>query len=138
MARILAGKAKHLPLGNLEAKRDWGHAREYVEAIWLMLQQPVPDDFVIATGQAHSVRDFVDLAFGCAGLDYRDYVVQDPALYRPAEVNVLLGNAEKARRTLGWSPRVQLRDLIQEMVDADRAALGISMNAQVHEASLLA
>ena len=101
VARILAGKATTLPLGNLEAKRDWGHAREYVEAMWLMLQQPDPDDYVIATGETNSVRDFVDLAFSHAGLDYRQYVVNDPELFRPAEVNLLLGDSSKARARLG-------------------------------------
>src|SRR5438552_2614877 len=97
-ARVLAGKSATLPLGNLEAKRDWGHAREYVEAMWLMMQQPAPDDYVVATGECHSVRDFVELAFAHAGLDYRKYVVTDPQLYRPAEVNLLKGDASKARR----------------------------------------
>src|SRR5205809_517979 len=96
VARILAGRSTTLPLGNLDAKRDWGHAREYVEAMWLMLQQPEPDDYVVATGETNSVRDFVDLAFAHVGLDYRDYVVNDPDLFRPAEVNISLGDSSKA------------------------------------------
>jgi len=96
VARILAGKAAELRLGNLEAKRDWGHAREYVEAMWLMLQQPVPEDYVVATGETHSVREFADLAFRAAGLDYEKYVKLDEDLYRPSEVNLLLGDASKA------------------------------------------
>ncbi len=101
LARILSGKANQLKLGNLDAKRDWGHAREYVEAMWLMLQQPDPDDYVVATGETHSVREFVETAFAHVGLDYRDYVVADPTLFRPAEVNILMGGcyeiAPKAR-----------------------------------------
>src|SRR6266480_1073918 len=125
VARILAGKATTLPLGNLEAKRDWGHAREYVEAMWRMLQQPEPDDYVVATGETHSVREFVDLAFSHAGLDYRKYVVNDPDLFRPAEVNLLLGDATKARRKLGWSHRTGFQALVSEMVEADCQALGL-------------
>src|SRR6266436_4948110 len=125
VARILAGNANELALGNLEAHRDWGHARDYVEAMWLMLQQPEPDDYVIATGEAHSVREFADLAFQLAGLDYRDYVVWDTALYRPAEVDLLLGNAERARKRLGWRPRIMFQDLVSEMVLADCRAAGV-------------
>jgi GDPmannose 4,6-dehydratase len=124
-ARILAGKSATLPLGNLEAKRDWGHAREYVEAMWLMLQQPEPDDYVISTGETHSVREFVDLAFSHAGLDYRQYVVSDPDLFRPAEVNLLLGDCSKARATLGWKNQIQFEDLVREMVEEDCRALGV-------------
>jgi len=125
VARILAGKATTLPLGNLEAKRDWGHAREYVEAMWRMLQQPDPDDYVIATGETHSVRDFVDLAFSHAGLDYRKYVVNDPDLFRPAEVNLLLGDSAKARARLGWKNRIGFEALVREMVEEDCLALGV-------------
>jgi GDPmannose 4,6-dehydratase len=125
VARILAGKSTSLPLGNLEAKRDWGHAREYVEAMWLMLQQPDPDDYVIATGETHSVREFVELAFSHAGLDYRKYVVSDPDLFRPAEVNLLLGDSAKARAKLGWRNQVRFGDLVREMVEEDCRALGV-------------
>src|SRR6267378_8718562 len=122
-ARILAGKSATLPLGNLEAKRDWGHAREYVEAMWLMLQQPEPDDYVISTGETRSVRDFVDLAFSHAGLDYRKYVVNDPDLFRPAEVNLLLGDSSRARGRFGWEPKIRFEDLVKEMVEEDCRAL---------------
>src|ERR1039458_5657385 len=124
-ARILAGKSSELRLGNLEALRDWGHAREYVVAMWLMLQQAQPDDYVVATGQCHSVREFVELAFSHVGLDYTRFVTPDPELYRPAEVNVLQGDASKARRVLGWTHQVEFADLVREMVDADCRALGI-------------
>jgi GDPmannose 4,6-dehydratase len=125
IARIVAGKAQKLRLGNLEAKRDWGHARDYVEAMWLMLQQPEPDEYVVATGKNHSVREFVDLAFSFVGLDYRRYVVSDSALHRPAEVNELLGDAEKAKRKLGWIPKTGFRDLVHEMVCFDCNAQGV-------------
>lgn len=131
VARILAGKSKQLKLGNLDAKRDWGHAREYVHAMWLMLQQPEPDDYVIATGETHSVHEFVEAAFECAGLDYREYVVSDPELFRPSEVNILLGNAAKAEQKFGWAPQVRFRDLVWEMVDADCRSLGIARVGQV-------
>jgi GDPmannose 4,6-dehydratase len=124
VARILAGKADELKLGNLEAKRDWGHAREYVEAMWLMLQQEEPDDYVIATGETHTVAEFVQVAFSRVGLDPAKHVRVDPALYRPAEVNILLGDASKARRKLGWEPRTRFRDLVIEMVEADCRAAG--------------
>lgn len=119
VARIAAGKAKELPLGNLDAKRDWGHAREYVDAMWRMLQQPEPDDYVVATGETHSVREFCELAFSAVNLDYRDYVKVDQRFYRPAEVDLLVGDASKARRVLGWEPKVTFRELVQEMVMAD-------------------
>lgn len=125
VARILAGKSKELRLGNLDAQRDWGHAREYVEAMWMMLQQPEPDDYVIATGDTYSVRDLAELAFGAVGLDWRRYVVCDPELHRPSEVNVLKGDASKARRALGWTPRIRFRELILEMVANDCSALGL-------------
>ena len=123
VARILAGRAKELRLGNLEARRDWGHARDFVQAMWLMLQQPSPDDYVIATGETHSVRDFVEAAFAEVGLDYRKYVVDDPLLYRPAEVNVLQGDYSKARQKLGWAPVVKFEALVREMVNADCEAM---------------
>ena len=119
VARIRAGQAKELRLGNLDAKRDWGHAREYVEAMWMMLQQDVPDDYVVATGETHSVREFVELAFQCVGLDYQKYVVIDDDLYRPAEVNILQGDPSKARRVLGWTHKVNFEGLVREMVFSD-------------------
>jgi GDPmannose 4,6-dehydratase len=127
VARIRAGKARELRLGNLEARRDWGHAREYVEAMWLMLQQPEPDDYVVATGESHSVREFAELAFSLASLDYRDYVRPDPGLFRPAEVNELIGNPAKARAKLGWRNRIGFRDLVTEMVETDCRALGVPL-----------
>jgi GDPmannose 4,6-dehydratase len=125
VARIAAGRARELRLGNLEAQRDWGHAREYVQAMWLMLQQREPDDYVIATGETHTVREFVELAFAHAGLDYRDYVKPDPDLFRPAEVNLLQGDASKAMKKLGWSHRIGFEALVREMVEADCRALGL-------------
>ena len=125
IARILAGRSHQLRLGNLDARRDWGSAREYVEAMWLMLQQPEPDDYVVATGESHSVREFMELAFDYAGLDWKKHVVIDPALFRPAEVNVLLGDASKARTKLGWTHRTTFEALVREMVDADCEALSV-------------
>ena len=124
-AAIAAGKANQLQLGNLDARRDWGHAPDYVEAMWLMLQQDVPDDYVIATGETHSVREFCELAFACVGLDYRKYVVTDPQLYRPAEVDLLIGDASKAKENLGWSSHTSFEDLVRLMVTADCRAQGI-------------
>ncbi|MFN8176572.1 MAG: GDP-mannose 4,6-dehydratase [bacterium] len=123
VARIKKGKAKELHLGNLDARRDWGFAGDYVRAMWMMLQQPEPDDFVIATGEAHTVREFAERAFAHVGLDARDHVVVDPALYRPAEVEHLVGDASKARAKLGWRPETSFDDLVGTMVDADVAAL---------------
>jgi GDPmannose 4,6-dehydratase len=119
VARIKAGLQDKLFMGNLEAKRDWGYAKEYVEAMWLMLQQPEPDDYVIATGETHSVREFLELSFDRVGLDWQKYVEIDPKFYRPAEVNQLVGKAEKARKKLNWSPRTKFADLVRLMVDAD-------------------
>ena len=119
VARIKLGLVSELPLGNLEAKRDWGHARDYVRAMQLMLQQPQPDDYVVATGETHSVREFCELAFGEVGLDYHDYVRKDEAVYRPAEVDLLIGDASKARNVLKWEPTVNFRELVKEMVHAD-------------------
>jgi GDPmannose 4,6-dehydratase len=119
VARIKLGLAKELPLGNLEARRDWGHAQDFVRAIHLMLQQEKPDDYVIATGQTHSVRDLCKLAFECAGLDYRDHVISRPEFYRPAEVHVLQGDASKARTALGWEPTCDFRQLVEMMVKHD-------------------
>jgi GDPmannose 4,6-dehydratase len=121
VARIQAGGATTLPLGNLQARRDWGYAGDYVEAMWRMLQQPTPDDYVIATGQSHSVQDFCELAFARVGLRWQDHVVVDPALVRPAEVDLLLGDASKAKRVLGWAPQVSFQRLVAMMVDADVA-----------------
>jgi GDPmannose 4,6-dehydratase len=118
-AKIKFGLATELPLGNLDAKRDWGHAREYVKAMWLMLQQPTPGDYIIATGENHTVREFVELAFSYVGLDYRNYVQIDKRLYRPAEVDVLLGDTSLARTTLGWNYNLRFADLVHEMVDED-------------------
>lgn len=119
VARIKLGLARELSLGNLEAKRDWGHARDYVRAMWLMLQQDKPGDYVVATGRNASVRQFCELAFGHVGLDYRDHVVTREELKRPAEVDVLLGNSSKARTRLGWEPTVTLEQLVTKMVEAD-------------------
>jgi len=118
-ARIKLGLAKELSLGNLEAKRDWGHAREYVESMWLMLQQDRPDEYVVATGETHSVAQFAEAAFRHVNLDYRDYVKVDPLFMRPAEVELLLGDPAKAGRELGWRPRTRFADLVAEMVEAD-------------------
>jgi len=123
VARILSGRAKELPLGNLQAKRDWGHAREYVRAMWLMLQQPSPEDYVIATGETHTVGEFAQAAFAEVGLDYRAYVTDDQRLYRPAEVNILQGDYSKAREKLGWSPAIKFHALVKEMVAADCEAI---------------
>jgi GDPmannose 4,6-dehydratase len=119
VARIKFGLQEKLVMGNLDAMRDWGFAGDYIQAAWLMLQQEKPDDFVVATGLKHSVRELVDLAFSHAGLDWRDHVVSDPALFRPAEVNTLRGDASKARRVLGWAPKVSFAELVRMMVDAD-------------------
>ncbi|HUS07036.1 MAG TPA: GDP-mannose 4,6-dehydratase [Bryobacteraceae bacterium] len=125
VARILAGKARTLKLGNLDAKRDWGHAREYVEAMWLMLQQDQPDDYVIATGATNSVRDFAQMAFSSVGLEYEKFLVIDSNLYRPTEVNQLVGDASKARQQLSWKPRTPFPELVREMVEADCKLLGL-------------
>ena len=124
VARIKLGLAKELRLGNLEARRDWGYAGDYVEGMWMMLQQDKPDDYVICTGQTHSVREFCEAAFAYVGLDYEDYVIQDERFYRPAEVDLLVGDPEKARNILGWEPRVSFEELIQMMVDADLQYIG--------------
>lgn len=119
VARIKFGLAKELRLGNIDARRDWGHARDYVRAMWMMLQQETPDDYVVATGVTTTVRDMCRIAFDYAGLDMDKHVVIDPAFYRPAEVDVLLGDSSRARRQLGWEPQISLEALICEMVDAD-------------------
>jgi GDPmannose 4,6-dehydratase len=127
VARIKLGLADHLTLGNLDARRDWGHARDYVQAMWLMLQQDVAEDFVIATGQAASIRDFCRLAFGHVGLDPEIYLRSDPALLRPAEVDLLLGDASKAQSKLGWSAETPLAALATEMVEADLARYRVKL-----------
>ncbi len=119
VARIKLGLADKLVLGNLDALRDWGYAGDYVRAMWMMLQQEQPDDYVVATGEKHSVRELLDLAFGHVGLDWHDYVVSDPKLFRPAEINTLRGDASKARRVLGWEPTVSFPELIRMMVELD-------------------
>jgi GDPmannose 4,6-dehydratase len=118
-ARIKLGLASELRLGNLEARRDWGHARDYVRAMYLMLQQPQPDDYVISTGESHTVGELVRIAFDCVGLDWKKYVVQDPNLIRPAEVDLLIGDASKAKQKLGWIPTIHFQELVREMVAAD-------------------
>ena len=123
VAQIKAGLQKKLYLGNLDAKRDWGYAREYVEAMWLMLQQEAPDDYVIATGETHSVEEFLNEAFSRAGLNWRDYVEIDSKYLRPAEVDLLIGDASKAKSVLGWKPTVSFTGLVHLMVDADMEAL---------------
>ena len=121
VARIKAGLATTLPMGNLQARRDWGFAGDYVEAMWRMLQQPQPDNYVVATGETHSVQELCERAFARAGLNWKDHVVVDRALVRPAEVDSLLGDATKAKRMLGWAPKVSFNDLVDMMVDADLA-----------------
>ena len=121
VGRIKHGLQDKFYLGNLEAKRDWGYAGDYVEAMWMMLQHPEPEDFVIATGQTHAVRELLDEAFGYAGLDWRKFVEIDPRYHRPTEVDLLLGDASKARRLLGWEPKVSFKELVRKMVDADMA-----------------
>jgi GDPmannose 4,6-dehydratase len=123
VARIKAGLDRELRLGNLEAKRDWGFAGDYVRAMWLMLQQDDADDYVVGTGETHSVEEFVSIAFAHAGLDWRQYVVVDPQFYRPAEVDLLLADPAKARRCLGWQPQMPFEQMVRTMVDADLAAL---------------
>jgi GDPmannose 4,6-dehydratase len=121
VARIKLGVARDLALGNLDARRDWGHARDYVQAMWLMLQQAEPDDYVVATGRSTSIREFCRIAFGCVGLDWQEFVRVSPDLLRPAEVDVLQGDATKAHRQLGWQATVTLEELAAEMVEADIA-----------------
>jgi len=119
IAEILAKKIDKIHLGNLDAKRDWGFAGDYVEAMWLMLQQPEADDYVIATGETHSVREFLEEAFGTVGLDWQKYVEIDPKYFRPAEVDLLIGDPSKAKEKLGWEPKVKFKDLVKMMVEAD-------------------
>jgi len=119
VAHIKAGLEEKLYLGNLDAKRDWGYAKEYVEAMWLMLQQDEPGDYVVATGETHSVREFLDEAFGLVGLDWKEHVVHDPRYLRPAEVDLLIGDASKARSKIGWQPKTTFKELVRLMVEAD-------------------
>lgn len=129
VARIKLGLARELRLGNLEARRDWGYAGDYVRAMWLMLQQDTPRDYVVATGETHSVRELVEIAFDYVGLDWRDYVVQDPRFMRPAEVDLLVGDASRARAELGWEPTVRFEELVRMMVEADLERLQRSPEA---------
>jgi GDPmannose 4,6-dehydratase len=131
VAYIKAGLQDKLYLGNLDSKRDWGYAKEYVEAMWLMLQQDQPDDFVIATGETHSIRELCAEAFGCAGLDWEKYVVTDPRYLRPAEVDILIGDAAKAKRVLGWEAKTKFKDLIHLMVQADIQLLNDKLAGKV-------
>jgi GDPmannose 4,6-dehydratase len=125
IAKILAGKQKKVYLGNLDSKRDWGHAKDYVEAMWMMLQQEQPDDYVIATGETHSVREFLEAAFSEVGKDYKDFVEFDKRYLRPTEVDLLIGDSSKAQKKLGWKPKVGFKALVKDMVRADLAAEGL-------------
>jgi len=122
---ILAGKKKKIYLGNLDAKRDWGYAPEFVEAMWSILQQDVPDDYVIGTGESRSVKEFLETAFGYLDLDWKKYVEIDPKYYRPTEVEVLKADSSKARKIMNWTPKITFEDLIKIMVDADLEAVGL-------------
>jgi GDPmannose 4,6-dehydratase len=132
IAKILAGKAGELRLGNLDAKRDWGHARDFVEAMWLMLQQDQPKDYVVATGMMRSVREFVEAAFGAVGLDWKKYVVVDQAYMRPAEVHELRGDSTKARKELGWNPKTTFEQLVHEMLEHDLKLEGVDPAKHLH------
>ncbi|MER3432438.1 MAG: GDP-mannose 4,6-dehydratase [Leptolyngbya sp. ERB_1_1] len=129
IARIVAGQQKKLYLGNLDAKRDWGYAKDYVRAMWLMLQQEQPDDYVVATGETHSVQEFLDVAFGRVNLDWQDYVEFDQRYLRPTEVDLLIGDPAKAKKQLNWEPSVTFEELVHLMVDADLQGVGISTSA---------
>jgi GDPmannose 4,6-dehydratase len=134
VARIVHGMQDKLTLGNLEARRDWGYAPEFVEAMWLVLQQDEPQDFVIATGETHSVQEFAEEAFGLVNLDWKDHVVVDHAYLRPAEVDLLIGDATKAREQLGWEPKIKFKQLVKLMVEADLKLVGrelITKNAKL-------
>jgi GDPmannose 4,6-dehydratase len=124
VSRIKHGLATELRLGNLDAQRDWGYAGDYVEAMWMMLQQDIADDFVVCSGETHSVREFCQVAFDHVGLDWEQYVVVDPQFYRPAEVDLLIGDHSKATEVLGWTPKTGFDDLVRMMVDADMDRLG--------------
>jgi GDPmannose 4,6-dehydratase len=125
LAAILAGKQKHLYLGNLDAKRDWGYAKDYVEAMWMMLQAKESDDYVIATGETHSIREFLDLSFGMVGRDWNEYVKIDPKYYRPTEVDLLIGDATKAKEKLGWKAKTSFPELVRLMVASDLKGAGL-------------
>ncbi len=134
LARIVAGQQKKLYLGNLDAKRDWGYAKDYVQAMWLMLQQEQPDDYVIATGETHSIREFLDVAFRYVNLDWQDYVEFDERYLRPTEVELLIGDPAKAKQALGWEPSVTFEQLVNLMVEADLKALGlVPLNGSVQQ-----
>lgn len=128
IARIINKEQDKLYLGNLDSKRDWGYAKDYVEAMWLMLQQENPDDYVIATGETHSVREFLDEAFGLVGLDWKKYVEIDPRYYRPAEVDLLLGDPTKAKEKLGWKPKTTFKELVKIMLEYDLNSVGLSLD----------
>lgn len=119
IAKILKGETNELRLGNLESKRDWGHAQDYVYAMYLMLQHSVPDDYVIATGETHSIKEFLEIAFDYVNLNWEDYVIIDPQFYRPAEVDILLGDCSKAKKVLGWEPKVTFKELVESMIESD-------------------
>ena len=131
LAQILSGKEKKLYLGNLDARRDWGYAKDYVEAVWLMLQQETPDDYVIATGKTWTIRDFLDRAFGSVGLDWNDFVEIDPRYFRPAEVDLLIGDPSKAKKALGWTPKTSFDDLVKMMVHADLKHEGVENKIKI-------
>jgi GDPmannose 4,6-dehydratase len=135
VAAIVAGKLDKLYMGNLDAQRDWGYAPEYVEAMWRMLQHDTPDDFVVATGEMHTVREFVELAFSLAGLDWREHVVIDPRYFRPTEVDELCGDASKARQVLGWEPRTSFPELVRIMLAADMREAGVDPSVAIVEPS---
>jgi GDPmannose 4,6-dehydratase len=137
VGRIKEGLDQYLYLGNLSAQRDWGYAPEYVEAMWLMLQQDKPDDFVIATGETHTVQEFVEQAFAHAGLNWQDHVKIDPHYFRPAEVDLLIGDPAKAKRVLGWTPKVKFKDLVRIMVEADMTVAKAEAAAKRHADSLV-
>jgi GDPmannose 4,6-dehydratase len=126
IARIVAGTQKKLYLGNLDAKRDWGYAKDYVKAMWLMLQQPEPDDYVVATGETHSIREFLDISFNYVNLDWHDYVEFDARYLRPTEVDLLIGDPTKVKQKLGWEPSVTFEQLVALMVEADLRALNLA------------
>jgi GDPmannose 4,6-dehydratase len=133
IAAILAGTEQKLYLGNLDARRDWGYAPEYVEAMWRMLQQPEPDDYVVATGEMHSVREFVELAFSLVDRDWREFVEIDPRYFRPTEVDELCGDASKARERLGWEPRTAFTDIVRLMLESDLREAGLDPDRHIRE-----